>query len=288
VRLYEAGDLQAARVKFAELQAELAKTSAAAKTSTADIEQAFQHLGVTSQAELDRLAAGAKRSFEVIRDSGTATPRELQQAFAAYAEKAIAANNGVATSALKAEASIYKVRIEADETGKAIVSAMGDGVQALDALGNKAEETAAKVGLIKRQADGLKGVWDENGNLIEKDPASRTSGGAKVFAGWEDWPDSELRRAAGGSMGNHLIAGATAELARRSGAVSDTASSNSLQGARAGSDEAPKPREQVTTYRVQVGIGAGRAQTTINAASKADADALTALLKQLESDALRA
>ena len=287
-RAINAGDTQRATEVLIALQAELAKTGAAAKTSTADIEQAFQHLGVTSQAELDRLAAGAKRSFEVIRDSGTATPRELQQAFAAYAEKAIAANNGVATSALKAEASIYKVRIEADETGKAIVSAMGDGVQALDALGNKAEETAAKVGLIKRQADGLKGVWDENGNLIEKDLASRTSGGAKVFAGWEDWPDSELRRAAGGSMGNHLIAGATAELARRSGAVSDTASSNSLQGARAGSDEAPKPREQVTTYRVQVGIGAGRAQTTINTASKADADALTALLRQLESDMSRA
>lgn len=274
---------QATIAKVAALQAELAKTSAAAKASTTDIEQAFQHLGVTSQAELDRLAAGAKRSFEVIRDSGTATPRELQQAFAAYAEKAIAANGGVATAALKAQASIYKVRIEADETGKAIVSAMGDGVQALDALGNKAEETAAKVGLIKRQADGLKGVWDENGNLIDKDSAPRTSGGVLVRAGWEDWSWDELFRAAGGSMGTHLVEGARAEMSRRESG----GSGNSLQGRRAGGDDAPQPREQITTYRVQVGIGTGRTQT-INTASKADADALTALLRQLESDMSRA
>jgi len=48
-----------------------------------------------------------------------------------------------------------------------------------------------------------------------------------------------------------------------------------------------QPREQVITHRVSVGIGAGRT-TTVNTASREDADALVNLLKQLESDALRA
>jgi hypothetical protein len=46
------------------------------------------------------------------------------------------------------------------------------------------------------------------------------------------------------------------------------------------------PREQVTTYRVQVGTGAGR-NTAINTASQQDADALVRLLQQLEADAMR-
>lgn len=279
IQLGKDGKLSADQVATALAQIENRFADLAPGINT--IAEAFRELRITSDAELKAIAGNARQAFDQIRDSGTATPRELQAAFAAYAEKAIAANDGVATGALKAEASIHKVRIEADETGKAIVSAMGDGVQALDALGNKAEETAAKVGLIKRQADGLKGVWDENGNLIDKDSAPRTSGGVLVRAGWEDWPQNELLRAAGGSMGKHLVEGANAELARRNGGGS------SLQGGRVGGYDAPQPREQITTYRVQIGTGAGRSQT-INTASKADAEALTALLRQLEADMSRA
>lgn len=257
------------------------------EVSAEQVASAFERLGVTSSAELARIAANAKRDFETIRDSGTASTEDIRRAFAVYAERAIEANKGVADYTLKAQAAMYGLRVEVDDTGRAIVRAMSEGVQALDALGQKAEETAGKVGLIKRQADGLKDVWDENGNLINKTSAPRTSGSVLVRAGWEDWPDHELRLAAGGNMGKHLIEGAKGELARRSGAGSDAASSNWLQGARAGGSETPQPREQITTYRVQVGISAGRTQT-INTASQQDADALVDLLRQLESDMSRA
>lgn len=256
------------------------------EVSAEQVASAFERLGVTSSAELARIAANAKRDFETIRNSGTASTEDIRRAFAVYAERAIEANKGVADYTLKAQAAMYGLRVEVDDTGRAIVRAMDEGVQALDALGQKAEETAGKVALIKRQADGLKDVWDENGNLIDKSSAPRTSGGVLVRAGWEGWSDNELRLAAGGNMGKHLIEGAQGELARRSGAASDAASSNSLQGARAGGYEAPQPREQIITHRVSVGIGAGRTQT-INTASAQDADSLVALLRQLESDALR-
>lgn len=148
-RAINAGDTQRATAVLIELQAELGKASAAAKTSATDIEQAFQHLGITSQAELERLAVAARRSFETIRDSGTATPSEIQKAFAAYAEKAIAANDGVASSALTAEGSIYKVRIEADAAGKTVVSAMDEGTEStkkLDAAMASAADTTEALG----------------------------------------------------------------------------------------------------------------------------------------------
>ncbi|MDX9717176.1 MAG: phage tail tape measure protein, partial [Thauera sp.] len=114
-RLFEAGDIQRANAKFAELQRMLRETSHQATATADELELAFQNLGVTSQAELDRLAGSALKSFKLIRDSGTATPRELQAAFVAYAQKAIEANGGVASESLKAEAALYKVRMEADE-----------------------------------------------------------------------------------------------------------------------------------------------------------------------------
>lgn len=250
------------------------------------VAEALKRMGIQSDADLKKTADGFRQAYEAVVQMGGSV-REQSTAFQRYAEAAIKANNGVASATLKVQAAQHGLRVEVDDTGRAIVRAMDEGVQALDALGQKAEETAGKVGLIKRQADGLKDVWDENGNLIDKTSAPRTSGGVQVRAGWEDWSDNELRLAAGGNMGKHLIEGAKGELARRSGAGSDTASSNSLQGARAGGYDAPQPREQVTTYRVQVGTGAGRTQT-INTASQQDADALVDLLRQLESDMSRA
>ncbi|NUQ48527.1 MAG: hypothetical protein HUU27_01205 [Phycisphaerae bacterium] len=249
------------------------------------VAEALKRLGIQSDADLKKTADGFRQAYEAVVQMGGSV-REQRAAFQRYAEAAINANNGVASATLKVQAAQHGLRVEVDDTGRAIVRAMDEGVQALHALGQKAEETAGKVGLIKRQAAGLKDVWDENGNLIDKTSAPRTSGGVQVRAGWEDWSDNELRLAAGGNMGKHLIEGAKGELARRSGAGSDAASSNSLQGARAGGYEAPQPREQITTYRVSVGIGAGRS-TTINTASAQDANALVALLRQLESDALR-
>jgi len=305
-RAIEAGDTQTATEKLVALKRLLKETGDQASTTAAELELAFQNLGVTSQAELDRLASSARRSFEQIRDSGTATPRELQAAFMAYAKKAIEANGGVASEALKAEASIYKVRLEADETGQAIVRAMAAGESALEALGNKADEAAAKVANIQRQASGLKDVWDENGNLINGPQKQnyRNGGSAPVLG--------ILNRAEqlGGLEYRKQLEDQAAQYFRRKGPrvasfgiadyndywqrISDQLDAKQIQKEReTGRPEATRPqvvdqqpREQVTTYRVQIGTGAGRTQT-INTASRQDADALVALLRQLEADALR-
>lgn len=276
--------------KSQEVAKTLAAEAKAAQEAATGIEAAFKRLGVTSTAKLKELADNAQTDFERIRESGNATSADLQRAWMAYAEKAIAANGGVASASLKAEAAIYKVRVETDETGKAIVRAMAAGESALDALGNKAEEAAAKVGLIKREYQGLEGVWDADGNLIDKGStrsngtrSDNTGGGIQVRGSWSDWDDNALHLAATGNMGKHLIAGAKEEQARRK------RGGGSLQGAPAGGYEPavakPTAPERQVVHRVDISLGG---QTRSIATDAAGASTLTALLRELETDAQRA
>ena len=82
------------------------------------IEAAFTDLGVSSQADLDALAAKARAAFEVIA-SGQVPLARLQEAFDAYAEAAAAANNGVVPAAVRAEAAQRGLAVALDATGNA-------------------------------------------------------------------------------------------------------------------------------------------------------------------------
>ena len=66
--------------------------------------EALRQLGVKPQAELKALADAARQAFDKVKSSGTATTREINQAWKAMAEAAIAANDGVADAALKSQA----------------------------------------------------------------------------------------------------------------------------------------------------------------------------------------
>lgn len=294
--------------KSQELASTLAAEAKAAQAAAYGIEAAFSRLGVTSSAKLKQLADNAKVDFERIRESGVATPRELQQAWIGYAEKAIAANGGVASGALKAEASIYKVRIEADATGKAIVRAADSGRDAMAGLNAEAQQVADSIELIKRQADGLSGVWDENGNLVDRpggdSRATRISiagretilnraeslGGLALRKKYEELLAEQSKFDKLGSLSS---SGWTPYI-KRLNRISDELDKLQIEQERAtGRYETnrpqvteTRPREQITAYRVEIGLGGGR-KSSINTADKASADALVDLLRQLEADRSR-
>ncbi|MEZ7896023.1 MAG: tape measure protein [Thauera sp.] len=106
------------------------------------VEEAFRKLGVTSQKEMDRAAAEAKQAFEVIRESGKATAEELQAAFTAYAEQAVAANGGVADATVKAQASALGLAVEVDKTGKVIVQTMAEAAFGVKGAGQALQDAA--------------------------------------------------------------------------------------------------------------------------------------------------
>lgn len=99
-----------------------------------DVGSAFAAMGIKTKDQLQNLADTAKTRFDLIKNSGQATADGLATAWKQMADAAIAANGGVATETLKAEASMYGLRIETDATGKSIVKAMGDGGSATQAF----------------------------------------------------------------------------------------------------------------------------------------------------------
>jgi tape measure domain-containing protein len=105
---------------------------AKAKSVAERTAEAFKNLGVQTAAELKQAASEAARDFELIEASGQATADGLSQAWQKMAEASIAANGGVASETLQAEAAMYGLEISVDKTGKAIVRNMRD---AKDAVG---------------------------------------------------------------------------------------------------------------------------------------------------------
>jgi hypothetical protein len=143
------------------------------------VAEAMRKLGITSDASLKETAASAKEAYEVMRSSGTASARELQEGFKKYAEAAIAANNGVASDTIKVEASMRGLAVQSDNTGKSIVAAMKQGSQATQQLTSKvddatdalerqaaAAEKAAAAERKRRGVDESGFSADKNGNRI--------------------------------------------------------------------------------------------------------------------------
>lgn len=311
-KVVQAGEVSAQAANGMSKLADGAKSAADkvrdAAASAEQIESAFKRLGVTSSAELQRTARNAQRDFEMIRDSGTASTRDIQSAFAAYAEKAIAANNGVADAAIRAQAAQLGLSVEADSSGRIVVRSMQEAAAATQRVGEAAESSASGYDSMADSAERAA----EAAKKAEEAKAGGSSRAKNLTGNFDSAALGILNRAESlGGLGlrkeileeyqrqfkdqMRVSSFGLADYNKFFQGVSDRLDQMQIQQEQAsGRFEANKPRitgtaerEQVTTYRVQIGTGAGRT-TTINTASQADANALTELLRQLESDMSRA
>lgn len=142
------GLLDQAKQKANELKDALDK----AKPGINSIREAFAELGLKSSEDLQRIADKAKEAYTQITRDGTVSASTKAEAFRVYADKAIAANNGVASESLKVEAAMRGLQIQTDSTGKTIVGAMGSGANSVDNLGQRVQATTED---LKAQADAL-------------------------------------------------------------------------------------------------------------------------------------
>lgn len=133
-----------------------------------ETEQAFKRAGITMQKDLEAAALQAAKDFETIKNSGQANAEGIAQAWRRMAEAQIAANGGVASDALKAEAAMHGLRIEADETGKAIVKGMGDGKKAVDGFAKGVADAAEQLKRLK-EIQGLAGAGGDLSDVSTKD-----------------------------------------------------------------------------------------------------------------------
>lgn len=150
----------------------------AAKPGINSAAEAMKALGITSDAELSRIADKSKTAFDRLSNSGSASARELSLAFEKYAQDAIAASGLVGSEqykvtqeTLKTTAAAQGMGIAFDESGKVTVSAQG---QAAKAIAKTAEELAKQAEALDRVAMKSKLVADYTEAqiaLLEKDIA---------------------------------------------------------------------------------------------------------------------
>lgn len=148
-QLVASGSIQAAAEKLQEINKALrgtppaaADAAKAAQDAAAQIDAAFQRLGISSAAALKNQAANAQRDYETIKAAGTSTAEDIGAAFRVAAEKAIAANKGIAPSWVTAQAGVRGFRIEVDDTGKSVVKSMDEAKAATEAVGRAAAGSA--------------------------------------------------------------------------------------------------------------------------------------------------
>lgn len=89
------------------------------------VREAFKQLGITSDETLKKTAADAKAAYDVLRDSGTASAREMGEAFKKSADAAIAANKGIAPAWVQAEAAMRGYEVAVDSAGRATLRLKG-------------------------------------------------------------------------------------------------------------------------------------------------------------------
>ena len=167
---------------FARLNEQLAKQRATIEGQIPGIQslgEALRELGVKPQAELAALADSAKRAFDAVRASGTATPREINEAWRAMAEAAIAANNGVAAESVKSQAAQHGFAIETDKAGKSIVKSMAEAEDATRKVGDQAKEAGDKMAGMSAQA------WEAGKDLVEQARRHNAALGA-IQSSWLD------------------------------------------------------------------------------------------------------
>ena len=139
--------------KLVKTQREVAGSSKEAADAVAKIEAAFRGLGVTSSAELKVLAETARTQYDVIKNAGTSTAQDIGAAFKVAAEKAIAANEGIAPSWVEAQAAAAGYKLEVDAAGKTTVKSMKEAEAATKAVGVAAKSTADNYKLLGEHAE---------------------------------------------------------------------------------------------------------------------------------------
>lgn len=94
------------------------------------VREAFKVLGLVSREEMAKKAEDYRTAYEMISNSGTATAKQLDEAFRKYATAQIESNNGVVDSTLKAQAQQRGLAISVDDTGNAVIKKQSEMTEA--------------------------------------------------------------------------------------------------------------------------------------------------------------
>jgi TP901 family phage tail tape measure protein len=273
------------RDQLTSLMDTLRKKAEDAAKGVDKVADAYRQFGLSSKAELQAVADKNRQAWETIKNDATLSIGQKQQAFKQYADSAIAANGGVATSELKVEAAAQKVEIQVDKTGKATVKAMGEASAAVEKTAKKFNELGQEINeygnVINQLAGNIGGKVDGVRTGGGKDNMLSTSGGTDFSTlgpgGGEvsysvasqytppddsgDWYfDTAAWQAAGGASAG--FSDATARIFWKRMSIADEAARNAATGGPfGGTAGAPRPAPAPPPSPKSSGVGAQPAST---------------------------
>jgi len=257
------------------------------------VEEAFKSLGVVSDAELTRQADFAKEAFEKIKKSGVASAREIQEAFARYADQAIAANSGVVSDALRVEAAMNGVKLKTTEAGVAAEGAAGS----FGKIARNADAAAdAAKRLAKASAEAAAAAKEAADARYQSPSAGVDFSGLAKRRGAKDGQVAAVSEAASKIYGEMMAEKSSAAIITpmiqqamlskaTDAAMVEVAKKARAEAEKATASTAEAARQSTSTTTVNINL-AGRT-TPIGVASSRDAAQLVELLRQIETDAAR-
>ena len=253
---------------------------------TLAVEAAFEKLGITSSASLKKQADEAKAAYELIKKSGLATARDLQLAFEAYAQRAIDANNGIASDSLRVEAALAGVKLKTEEVAKATEKAASNYRE----MANSADDAAQAVENLADAQASARGETRASGTMFDPSAEAKARGlPSDVIDAVTKRYDDLVKQAFDGKRFNNKVIGEYEYRQIYDQAVRDL--SPAIAKASRGDYEtrttAPRQAVQVSAFRVDLSINRGTA-TSVNVASRDDADALSEFFRRIEADMSRA
>lgn len=301
------GLLQQLREQAEKAGLALENLPAKVKTVAERTAEAFKSMGLQTEAELKKAATDAVKNFELIKASGQATAEGLSQAWQKMAEASIAANGGVASETLRAEAAMHGLEIATDQAGKSIVRAANEGADGMrgyrdsvdDAKKSVEDLAEAERKRLNVDKDGFS--LDKSGNRLAMGGDLTTLTGIKNFlqqAGLEEEQAKKLAREFADSKGDIPYFSNPGQL--KYGGEGSTMSQALLKAAErmtfgmgnggaaavGGGGSSGQGGGNSTTHNVTVDLGGGR-KRSFKAASADDAAAAAAMLKELETVAGR-
>ena len=311
-----AGNLNEAIITFDELTKAIEGTSKSSEDAALKIKAAFGELKIASTADLLETATKAQAAYEVIKTSGTSTAADIANAFKAAADKANAANNGIAPSWVAAEAATRGYKVEVDAAGKATLelassvntasgahkSAMGAvgghaaslrdlsaaysdaGARALAAQGQFLAASAAQ-----QTADRNKAVEESSymnrGKTNAQDLVPTFNSEAEAEAWKKAWLEQYFKENAnvfrtGGQLGTYMKDLTLFEFEAEKKALALRDAMKNANGGTTPTSTTRTPTEGMATTTVNITVGGATRSINTDAAG---ADALQELLRQLTS-----
>lgn len=192
---YESAVSGGAWQRAAELQQkindQLQKSPALAQEAVEQIETAFRNLGMTTTADLDEAAVKTRAAWETLTSAGVRSAAVLREAFAKYANAAIAAAErqgetevAITRNMLAAKAAAAGLTLEVDRSGHIIVKAMRDAKSATDDVRDSAKGAAGGYRDMAREAaqaaanaKALQAIYDKHRLSADKDGKDKNTVG---------------------------------------------------------------------------------------------------------------